>query len=95
MTDERRMIPREHATALRAALETLSSTARGNIWLVPERVCRAYVLAIYDGRDPFMAIRTLWFGERPGEFTNLADRSSREWLAGLQRVPVEIPRAKA
>lgn len=91
-----RMLPRAHAMALKAAVDRLSNTARGSFWLVPEAVCKAYVLALYDGRDPFKAIRTLWFGERPPvEFEALADRSTREWLAGLKAVSVDIPRAAA
>lgn len=92
----RRMIPREHAPALLAALDKLSNTARGGLWLVPEAVCRAYVLAVYDGRDPFPVIHKLWFGDDPpGAWGPLADRSTKEWLAGLQAVPVDIPRASA
>jgi hypothetical protein len=96
MASAPRMLPRADAIALKAAVERLSSTARGSIWLVPEAVCKAYVLALYDGRNPAEAIRALWFGKRPPEdFEALADRSTREWLAGLRAVPVEIPRATA
>lgn len=77
------------------AVEVLSNTARGSIWLVPERICRVYVLAIYDGRDPFLAIRRYWFGEHLGRYEAFANRSTKEWLHGLQAVSVTIPRAAA
>ena len=95
MSGPERRFPREHALAMRKAVEVLSNTARGNIWLVPERICRVYVLAVYDGQDPFLAIRRKWFGEHLGPYEALANRTSREWLAGLQAVAVEIPRAAA
>ena len=95
MSGDQRMIPRAHAPALRAAVDRLSNTARGSFWLVPEAICRVYVLALYDGRDPFLAIRRAWFGERLGVYEVFANRSAREWLDGLQAVPVDIPRAAA
>lgn len=96
MVQSERRFPRHVAVALKAAVETLSNTARGSIWLVPEPICRVYVLAIHDGEDPFLAIRKAWFGEPvPWRYAAFADRSSREWLAGLKAVPVEIPRARA
>lgn len=95
MADGERTIPRAHAPALRAALDHLSNHARGAIWLVPEAICKVYVLAVYDGRDPFEAIRRFWFGEHIGLHAGLANSSVKAWLRGLQAVSVEIPRASA
>jgi len=95
MAEAQRRFPREHALAMRKAAEVLSNTARGSFWFVPEAICKTYVLAVYDGQDPFLAIRRKWFGEHLGPYEGLANRTAKEWLAGVQRVAVEIPRASA
>jgi hypothetical protein len=92
MSQPERRFPRHIALALKAAVERLSNTARGSFWLVPEPICRTYVLAVHDGLDPLDAIQAHWFG-RAAVGTLLGRRDAVTWLRGLQAVDVEIPRA--